>query len=225
MSAGAESTFPFLSISPFIHSNLHLSISSRRNPGVPLILDQEMPEPTMPATRVMPLATKAPKVTSMPASKPKEGWAFVNLSEPMQSKDKSLRKMVRSNAMRDYCRKNKKKTKRATKHKSELGDPTARHKVNGSSLPTLILDGDHGAFAISCSHAECVYGCKYSSSWVLSSPIQCLGDGGTDPFDASPMGGDLQYQGYILKHCELPKHLSLEHMCVSIYMHPLIQTW
>ena len=169
--------------------------------------------------------TKSPKDNTIPTPKPKTGWAFVNLSEPKQSKDKSLRRMVRSNAMRDYCRKKKKKTKRATKHKSELGDSSARHEVNGSSLPTLILDGDHGACSIFCSHAGCVYGCKYSSSRVLPSPIQRLGHGGTDPFDASPMGGDVRYKGYILKHCELLTHLSLEHMYISMYMYPLIQTW
>ena len=177
------------------------------------------------ATCVMQLPTKPPKVIPIPTPKPKGGWAFVNLSEPKQSKDKSLRRMVRSNAMRDYCRKNKKKTKRATKHKSELGDPTARHEVNSSSLPISVRDGDHGACSISCSHAECVYDWGYSSSRVLLSPIQRLGDGGTDPFDASPMGGDVRYKGYVLKHCELPTRLSLEYTWISIYMYPLIQTW
>ena len=172
----------------------------------------------MSATRVMQSTTKPPKVNPIPTPKPKRGWAFVNLSEPKQSKDKGLRRMVRSNAMRDYCRKNKKKTKRATKHRSELGDSTARLEVNGSPLPTLILDGDHGTYSISCSHAECVYGCECSSSRVLSSPIKRLGDGGTDPFDASPMGGDVRYNGYVLKHCELPTHPSLEHKCISIHL-------
>ena len=173
----------------------------------------------------MQLPTKPPKAIPIPTPKPKGGWAFVNLSEPKQSKDKSLRRMVRSNAMRDYCRKNKKKTQRATKHKSELGDPTARHEINGLSLLASVLDDDHGACPISCSHAECVYDCEYSSSRMLLSPIQRLGDGGTDPFDASPMGGDLRYQGYVLKHCELLKHLSLEHMCISIDIYLLTQTW
>ena len=162
---------------------------------------------------------------AMQSPKPKQGWAFVNLSEPKQSKDKSLRRMVRSNAMRDYYRKNKKQTKRATKDKSELGDSTARHEVNGSSLPISVLDGDHGACSIICSHAECVCDCVYNSSRVLFSPIQRLGGGGTDPFDASPMGGDLRYQGYVLKHCELRRHLSLGHMCISIDMYLLIQNW
>ena len=178
----------------------------------------------MSATGVMQSATKPPKATPIPPPKPKQGWGFVNLSEPKQSKDKRVRRMVRSNAMRDYCLKNKKKTKRATKHKSELGNQTARHEVNGLSLPIRVLDGEHGVCPISCSHAECVYDCEYSSSRVLLSPIQRLGDGGTDPFDTSPVGGDLRYQGYILKHCELPTHLSFEHMCNSKYMYPLIQT-
>ena len=184
---------------------------------------QVMLQPTMPATRVMHSATKPPKVAPIPSPTPEEGWAFVNLSEPKQSKDKSLRRMVRSNAMRDYCRKTRKKTKRVTKHQSELGDPTTRHEVNGSSLPIPIQDGNHGGCSVSCSHAECVYDCKYSSSRVLSSPIQRLGDGGTDPFDASPMGGDLRYKGCVLNHSELPTHVSRERMCNPMYMYPLIQ--
>ena len=188
-----------LHVSPYLcHNARKLYIS-----GLSMKI-KEMPQSTMSATRVMQSTTKLPKVAPFRGPEPKEGWTFVNLSEPKQSEDKSLRRVVRSNAMRDYCRKERKKTKRVTTHQGELGDPTPPHEVNGSLLPTPVLDDNHGACSISCSHAECVYDCEYSSSRVLSSPIQRLGAGGTDPFDASPMGGDLRYKGYLMNHCELP---------------------
>ena len=182
----------------------------------------------MSATCVMQSATKSRNVAPLPSPKPK-GWAFVNLSEPKQSKDEKLRMFVRSNAMRDYCRKKKKKTKRDTKHQSELGDPPTRYEVYGSSpltnssLPTWVHDDNYGGCCTSYCHAECAHDCIYSSSRLLSSPIQRLGDGGTDPFDASPMRGNLRYKGYVLNHCELPTHFSLERMCNPMYMYPLIQ--
>ena len=145
---------------------------------------------------------------------PVETWAFVNLSEPKQSKDKSLRKLVRSNAMRDYRQKRRQSQLRNQK---QHGKPTARHHpVSDSSrslTPTLPITTRHDDFKGYCifhGHGECDPDCIYSSLTVRSSPKQLLGGGGTDPFNALPSGADRRYTGYVLSHCEHPSRSSLE---------------
>lgn len=158
-----------------------------------------------PADKTQP-KMEARKVSPVPKTEPAEEWSFVNLSEPKQSKDESVRKFVRSNAMRDY---RQKKRRDETKHQRKPADTTAAHGVPQSpplpesTLPNQAQNNDNSDGFPSCGHAECVYGCRYSSRTVGSSPIQLLGDGGTDPFDALPIEGDSQYNCYILNHCEL----------------------
>lgn len=178
----------------------------------------------MSATCVMQSNTKARKVSRIPKPQPAEGWTFVNLSEPKQSKDKSLRQFVRSHAMRDY-RQRKKQIK--TKHQRQPGSTTARHEISLSSLipkstiPISAQNDDDGGCFISCGHAECVHDRRYSSSKVRSSPKQLLGDSPIDLFDASLIGGDSRYTGLVLNHCELRWHSPLERTSNPIYMQPL----
>ncbi|CAD6577550.1 MAG: hypothetical protein ASARMPRED_008317 [Alectoria sarmentosa] len=157
--------------------------------------------------------TKARKVARIPNPQPAEGWTFVNLSEPRQSKDKSLRQFVRSHAMRDY-RQRKKQIK--TKNQRQPESTTARHEISLSSLlpkstiPISAQNDDDGGCFISCGHAECVHDRRSSSSKVRSSPKQLFGDSAIDLFGASLIGGDSRYTGLVLNHCELPRHSSLE---------------
>ena len=143
----------------------------------------------------------------VPKPQPAEGWAFVNLSEPRQSKDRSLRRLVRSNAMRDYCQKKKQSE---LKHRREPANTTAPHKVCD---PSAVQNHEQSGCPISCGQAKCVHERRYFLSSIRSSPKQLLGDGGFDPFDASPIRGDSRYIGYALDHCEVPSHSILEHTC------------
>lgn len=173
--------------------------------------------------------TKARKVPPISKAQFPEGWAFVNLSEPEQSKDKRLRKFVRANAMRDY---RQKKKQNEIEHQRQPGHITARHEVSDiSPLPKSDLstpiqndDGDDRCF-ISCGHPCCVDGCRYSSTRARSSPKQLLGDGGIDPFDTSPMEGDRQYKGYVLNHFITV----IAHNCFPVEpgrgQHPLTNIW
>lgn len=178
----------------------------------------------MSATCVMQSDTKARKIARIPKPQPAEGWTFVNLSEPKQSKDKRLRQFVRSHAMRDY-RQRKKQIK--AKNQRQPGSTTARHEIRVSSLlpkstiPISAQYDDDGGCFISCGHAECVHDCRYSSSKVRSSPKQLLGDSAIDLFDASVIGGDSRYTGLVLNHCELPWHSPLERTSNPICMQPL----
>ena len=146
------------------------------------------------------------KVSPVPKTEPAEAWSFVNFSEPKQSKDESVRKLVRSNAMRDY---RQKKRRDETKHQRMPADTTAAQGVTQSprspksSPSNPAQNNDNSDSFPSCGHVDCVYGCRYCSRTVGSSPKQLLGDGGTDPFDALPIEGDSQYNSYILHHCEL----------------------
>lgn len=168
--------------------------------------------------------TKACKVPPISEPQFSEGWAFVNLSEPKQSKDKSLRKFVRAQAMRDYRQKKKQDD---IKHQKQPGHMTTRHDVGDllllpkSGLPTPAQNDDDGRCFIACGHADCVDDCKYPTSRVHSSPEQLLGDGGIDPFDTSPIGGDSRYKNYLLNHCELPSYPPLKRTCNPRSTQPL----
>lgn len=172
----------------------------------------------MSSTCVTQSRVKACTLAPIPKMQPVEGWTFVNLSEPKQSKDKSLRKFVRSNVMRNYRQRMK---ENEIKHPRQDGSTTTRHEVDDlsisptSTLPTTAQREDGGGYFISCGHTECVYNCRYSPSRICSNPKQLLGNGGIDPFDSSPIRGNGRYNGYVLNHCELPSHSPLE-------MQPLI---
>ena len=168
--------------------------------------------------------TKARKVP--PHSEPRfaEGWAFVNVSEPKQSKDKSLRKVVRAQAMRDY---RQRKRQDEIKHQKQPEHLNSSHEVDHlslllkSGLPIPAQTDDDGRCFLSYEHASWVDSCRYSASRIRSSPKQLLGDRVIDPFDASPMGGDSQYKDYILHHCELPSYPLLKRTCNPISTQPL----
>ncbi len=150
----------------------------------------------------------------------------MNLSEPKQSKDKIIRKFVRSNATRHY-RQKKKKKQNELKYLRQSGDNTVRHEISDSSvlpvskLPTSARLDDDGVCFISCGNPENEHECRYSSSRIRSSPRQLLGNGCCDPFDASPVGVDRQYSGYVLDHCELPSQSPLERTGNPICIQPL----
>ena len=164
---------------------------------------------------------KARKVISTSKPQSVECWNFVNLSEPKQSKDKTLRKFVRSNAMRDY---RQKKRQNDVRHKQQPDVTTSHHDSGGtiplpqSPLPASVQNENDDDSFESCGHTDCIYDCRYSSPEVCSSPNQLLGDGGTDPFDTLPFEEDSQYTGYILKHCELPLHPPLHAPASPIWM-------
>ena len=178
----------------------------------------------MSTTYALQSGSKHRKVASNPKSQHAEGWTFVNLSEPNQSKDKSLRKFVRSNAMRDYRHKKKQND---SKHQRQPEDAIARQEVDHISLspkltlPIVAQDDEYGGCLVHCGHVQCEQDCRSTSSRVRSSPKQLLGDGGIDPFDASPLGGGSQYKGYVLNHCELPLHSPPDPTCDIICMEPL----
>lgn len=159
------------------------------------------------------ISDASPKGHSIPKAQPAEAWAFVNVSEPKQSKDNSLRKLVRSNAMRDYRQKKKQSQGRSQK---QIGNTPARHQVSDSShsrtptLPIVTRNGDDGGCCICRGHTKCEHDCRCPSITVRSSPKQLLGGGGTDPFDALPNGADRRHNGLLLNHCEPPSHSSLE---------------
>ncbi len=179
----------------------------------------------MSTTWVVQPRTKAFKATPLPKTQPAGGWRFVNLSEPKQSKDKSIRKFVRSNATRHY--RQIKKKQNDLKYSRQSGDTTLRHEISDSSvlpvskLPTPARLDHDGVCFISCGNPEYEHECRYSSSRIRSSPRQLLGNGCCDPFDASPIGVDRRYSGYVLDHCELPSHSPLERTGNPICIHPL----
>ena len=157
--------------------------------------------------------TSAGSHKAVPVTKPEpaEGWSFVNVSEPKQSKEKSFRQLVRSNAMRDY-RQRKKQSQ--TRQQSEAADTTDAHAITYPSLspdstaPVPAQKDDHGYCSRPCGHTECVHDGRYLLREMQPSPKQLVGDGGIDPFDALPIRGDRQYHASVLNHCESSLHPS-----------------
>ena len=109
----------------------------------------------MSATCVIQPGTKSRKVVPTPACRRMD--LSVNLREPQQSKDMSIRKFVRSNAMRDY---RQKKKRNELKHQRELGNTTAGHQFRDSlhlvksPLPSATRDDDNGGCFMSCGQAK-----------------------------------------------------------------------
>ena len=148
-----------------------------------------------------------------PVLKPQspEDWAFVNLSEPNQSKDKDLRQFVRSNAMRDY-RQRKKRSE--SKSQSRPGNATASHSAplplpsSGPSLSNPMPSLGDGGRVKYCGHAECIHNCRYSPHGFQPGPQPSHGGSRIDPFNTLPFDGDRRDTDFVLNHCKLPWHLT-----------------
>ena len=155
-------------------------------------------------------------------------FAFINLSEPNQSKDESLRKLVRSTAMHDFRQKQK---QIAITRRSQLA--SLRHEGSGCRRPSLTTKS-HGDRPIGCEdsieeaqnfvktmaqplgkddppHPTCnrldcnENGCKLLPSLqepIITDPKKLIGDGISDPFNVYPIGGCPRYYSYLLNHCE-----------------------
>ena len=123
--------------------------------------------------------------------------------------------------MRDY----RHKKSNDPKHQGQPEDATARQEVDHISLllrlALLIVaqDDDHGGCLVHCGYAQC--DCRYTSSRVRLSPKQLLRNGGIDPFDALPLGGEGRYKGCVLNHCELPMRFPPDPACDILLMEPL----
>lgn len=156
------------------------------------------------------------------------GFTFINLSEPVkQSKDKDLRKVVRSNAMRAY-RQAMKQT--AVKERSsntdsdreddndmslvvgneELCDHSMERRPKPQQNCSCAL-GMRGFQSLSrcmgvrCARIDCDLG-KTSGAGEPSTvdPLMYIGDCITDPFNTFPSSGKPQYISKTLDHCEPP---------------------
>lgn len=162
------------------------------------------------------------------------GLTFINISDPKQSKDKTLRRSVRSNAMRTHWQKEKQKssTRRARKaflEKGETGCPLLALTAKGHNIspigwedpvveaqiflqtdnqPLETRDAQDNKCWPACGHSGCNESRRISSTSlqqpVAISPKGLIGDGMSDPFNVYPSGSCPHYNTYLLNHCELP---------------------
>lgn len=156
-------------------------------------------------------------------------FTFINLSEPSQSKDKDLKRAVRSKAMRAYSQMEKQKastmlTQKPISVKRRKPSSYIHAQENRLARPQLeqaeaqdpllpnkqVLGvGSCRTFSRSrrstCSHKECnKSGClKQTTKWTPSEcPQALIGNGMNDPFDAYPIRGCPRYNAYVLNHCK-----------------------
>ena len=127
--------------------------------------------------------SRVPSVSPSMEGKSAAAFTFINLSEPRQSKDKDLKKLVRSNAMRTYRQMEKKKAinERAQKAKLNRGGsesplspssaegfndwPVERESVridaqsssqqDAQPLGLQLSHGSPHALQLACGHTEC----------------------------------------------------------------------
>ena len=173
-------------------------------------------------------------------------FAFINLSEPNQSKDESLRKFVRSNAMCDFRQKQKQTavTRRSrqasSKHEgSGCGrlSPTAKShgdrptgcadsiavEEDQNSVKTMAQPlGEDGSPCRTCNHMRCNKNrCNLLQSLqetTIINPKKLIGDGMSDPFNGYPTSGCPRYYSYLLNHCE---NIHLQALSLSLHFPPL----
>ena len=161
---------------------------------------------------------------------PKSEFTFINLSDPNQSKDKDLRKTVRSQAMRAYSQmvKQKAPAKRRQTTESDTTETRGRESLVDAQTDnnwsekaasalveaedllqprgrTLGLGGSkmtkHSP-RFSCGHADCnESGYLLQVSRPRQKPQTVIGNGMTDPFDTFPVRGSGRYNAYVLNHC------------------------
>ena len=186
--------------------------------------------PTMQASGKHKARRTVPEMEDQYAS----GLTFINISEPKQSKDESLRRSVRSNAMRTHWQKEKQKssTRRARKaylENGEIGPPLLALTAKGHDIsptgwddpvvetrtflqtayqPLETRDAQDNKCWPACGHPGCNESRRISlpplQQPVAISPKGLIGDGMSDPFNVYPSGSCLRYNSYLLNHCELP---------------------
>ncbi len=162
------------------------------------------------------------------------GLTFINISEPKQSKDESLRRSVRSNAIRNHWQKEKQKssTRRSRKAflgKGETGCPLLALTAKGHNIsptgwedpvveaqtflqtanqPLEPRDAQDNKCRPACGHSGCHESRRISltplQQPVAVSPKGLIGDGMSDPFNVYPSGSCPHYNSYLLNHRELP---------------------
>ena len=160
------------------------------------------------------------------------GFTFINLSEPVkQSKDKDLRKLVRSNAMRAYRQAAKQTAVKAPSRTNEsdegceqegssfVGDEELyeqgieqRQESGQNCSHALELGGllslSH-SIGVRCARADCDR-CRtgHAGNQLTTDPQMYIGDCITDPFNIFPgFGRASQYFSEALDHCKPPPSL------------------
>ena len=167
---------------------------------------------TMSTTHVMQLSCgmKPPNALNKSTKLP-SGYAFINLSEPGDGKHEAIRKLVRSNAMRDFRAKQKQQARSLQKQDCaspahslpvRARQPTEQQLKDGKRLESTEHTPDTSR-SRRCERS----GCKACESCLRTQ--QCepslkdgLGDATIDPFNTYPVAGSARYKSYLLNHCE-----------------------
>lgn len=122
------------------------------------------------------VTVKAPRVSTGMEGKRKAEFTFINLSEPKQSKDRDVKKIVRSNAMRTYHQMTKQKAIQERAQKAQF--------VNSEDWesPSLVLAaGEHSDWPIEHEaaqlevHASTPANSQVLRLWPLEDPYHSLG--------------------------------------------------
>ena len=171
-------------------------------------------------------------------------FAFINLSEPNQSKDESLRKFVRSNAMCDFRQRQKQMavTRRSQQASSKnegsgfghlsLTAKSHGHRPTGcgdsieeaqNAVQTMAQPlGEDNSPRRACNHVHCnenrCYLLQPLQEPTVISPKKLIGDGMSDPFNGYPTSGCPRYYSYLLNHCE---NIHLQALSLSLHPPPL----